>query len=90
MMFEGGEIDNATEMVDWLSTTGTSDLRVNWTKLNPRQKSWIWTENGEVDLGDVELFGQPDENIWQTLRADNPQLGGRVAYQLYQGERRIQ
>jgi hypothetical protein len=89
MMFEGGELDNNTQMVDWLSTMGTSDLRVNWTASNPRQKFWIWREEGEIDLGNVELFEQSQDEIWQTLRANSPSMNGRAAYCLFKGTRKI-
>jgi hypothetical protein len=63
---------------------------VNWTRLNPKQKFWIWTEDEEIDLREVDLFVQSEYVIWQTLKASNPPLGGKAASQLYQGTRKVQ
>jgi hypothetical protein len=76
-------------MSDWLRRTGTSDLKVAWTALNPTQKFWVWTPDGEVDLGDVELLAQSEDEIWQSLRAGNPSLNGRAADRLHKGQREI-
>jgi hypothetical protein len=89
MMFEGSKLEDNTEMVDWLSATSTSDLRVNWTALDPMQKFWIWTEDGEVALGDVQMVGQSEDEIWQTLSATDQSLNGNAMSRPFKGTREI-
>jgi hypothetical protein len=63
MMCEGGQLDHDTEMSDWMSTTSTSDIRVTWTAWPTTQKIWLWTPDGEIDLGDEDYFGQSEEEL---------------------------
>jgi hypothetical protein len=78
LTFEGADFDDSDPLGEWASRTGTTDLRVLWKKLNPIQKLWLWTPEGEVETGEVELRGQPESEIWQSLRSSTPTLEGRL------------
>jgi hypothetical protein len=71
MMFEGGAMDDDSQMSDWLSTTGKSDMRVNWRMAKECQKFWPWMPTGDRDLGDEELDGRERNEVWTNLRHRN-------------------
>jgi hypothetical protein len=70
MLIEGGEAEDDWPMSDWMSRTGTSDVRVNWKMEQPYQKFWFWSCGNEVDLGDER---GPAET-WASLKARNAGL----------------
>jgi hypothetical protein len=74
MAFEGEEMDEDAQMSAWLSTTGKSDMRVNWEMAKEYQKFWLWTRTGVKDLGDEELEGRDPNEVWTSLRHGNSGL----------------
>jgi hypothetical protein len=46
--------------------------------------------DGIFDVATEELFLQPEEEVWQKLRAKENQLGIRAQYALYRGQEEIQ
>jgi hypothetical protein len=75
MWFEGGVIDDGDPVGDWFSRTGKSDFRVNWMLGAVYQKFWLWTREGEVELGDEEWDGRPQADVWQSVRRSNSGKG---------------
>jgi hypothetical protein len=89
MLFEGGEVDESHALSEWATKTWKSDIRVTWTRENHREKFWMWTPDGEIDLGDEELDNQPAEEMFRSLKSRNQDVGKRTRYLLFVGNVQI-
>jgi hypothetical protein len=83
-------VDDDWLMVDWMSRTGTSDIRANWLVPPPIQSLAIWTPDGEIDLGEEYVAMYPQEQVWRSLKTNNPTLQAKSRYQMYDGTHQIQ
>jgi hypothetical protein len=66
MLIQGAEVDDDWPMSDWMTRTGSSNVRVSWKMQQAYQKFWLWMPKGEVDLGD---------EMWSSLRIRNTKHG---------------
>jgi hypothetical protein len=67
MMLGDAEFENNDAVGEWFARTGTSDWRVKWKSETPSQKFWLWTPRETKDLGNKDLEGRTQEEIWKVL-----------------------
>jgi hypothetical protein len=89
MMFEGAEMAEEDEVVEWATRTGTSDIRVKWTLDKPTQKFWLWKPSGTIGLGSEELEGRTREEVWRSLQLRNPEMREFEDYRLFEKQREV-
>jgi hypothetical protein len=89
MSIEGGVLDDGWAMSDCMTRTGKSDIIANWIAPDAIQKFSLWTENGEIDLGEEEIVTYSEEQVWRALRTNNPTLMEKSKYRLFSGPREL-
>jgi hypothetical protein len=85
ILFENAEMDDE-DPVTWVTSTGTSPIKVQIKLNKPMQKFWLWQVGSLYDLGSEELDGRSKGAIWQSLRPRNPLLKSPVEYKLFKGQ----
>jgi hypothetical protein len=89
MWIENAIVDDGYEATDWVTQTGTSDIREKWTLGIPAQRFKPWKWSGPIDIGDEDLDGRSREEIWQSLSRKCPELGEFGSYRLYVGQNEV-
>jgi hypothetical protein len=56
----------------------------------PYQEFWLWTANGELDLGDEVLDRRLHKEMWTCLRIRNPTLRNQAEHRPVTGQERIE
>jgi hypothetical protein len=88
MNIEGGEVEDELVMSDWLTTTGTSEVRAHWEAMRAEQKFFLWTEEGEVPLGEVDVESYTESQAWEIMRERHPELRDHNQYEMHEGRER--
>jgi hypothetical protein len=75
MKIEGAEVEDDWRMKDWMSRTGTSDVRDLWNVTEVPQRLFLWTTDGETLLGEEDTTRQDQNQVWASLRNNFSDLG---------------
>jgi hypothetical protein len=87
MWFDDAVMDDDERVGDWLTRTGKSFFKVNWGMAKEYQKFWLWTPDGENDLGDKEWDGRSPDEMWLSLSHKNSGLGELRDFRLFDEQR---
>jgi hypothetical protein len=81
-------LDENDPVGDWFSRTGKSHFQARWQMDQDTQKFFLWTPDGEKDLGDEVLEGRSQNEIWQEPPVANSSLALEEFndYQMYLGQ----
>jgi hypothetical protein len=90
IMWEGSQMDDADAVNEWMSTTGTSPLKVQVLLSEPVQRFKLWQHSGVYDLGEVNMAGKTKEEIWVTLQSRNMLLRRQEEYKLFVKQDEVQ
>jgi hypothetical protein len=90
ILLGGSAMDDSDAINEWASVTGTSPIAVKVSLDLPIQRFKLWQNGAIYDLGEEDLNGRTNEEIWQSLKARNAFLNSMREYKLYVGQNEIQ
>jgi hypothetical protein len=90
MLVEDAIMEEESAMSDWLTRTGKTHLEARWEVGVPMLRFYLWTNEGEIELGEEDTKNYSIDQVWLALQTNNPgKLKEHRMHKLHDGDREL-